>query len=51
LTPEWAGAAEGMVGTALVKLTIDSQVPTATTLNIQMTANGVSSNTVQLPVQ
>jgi len=51
LTPSWAGAAEGMVGTALVQLNINDQVPTATTLTIQVMVNGVSSNSVQLPVQ
>jgi uncharacterized protein (TIGR03437 family) len=51
LTPSWAGAAEGMVGTAVVKVNISDQVPTATTLKMQVTVNGVQSNSVQLPVQ
>jgi uncharacterized protein (TIGR03437 family) len=50
-TPSWAGAAEGMVGTAIVQLIINDQIPTATTLNMQVTVNSVPSNTVQLPVQ
>jgi uncharacterized protein (TIGR03437 family) len=51
LTPSWAGAAQGMVGTGVVQLNIDDTVPTATTLNMQLSVNGVSSNAVQLPVQ
>jgi uncharacterized protein (TIGR03437 family) len=51
LTPAWAGAAPGMVGTAVMRLNIDATVPTATTLNMQVSVNGVLSNAVQLPVQ
>jgi len=51
LAPSWAGAAEGMVGTAVVQLKISDQMPAATTLNMQVTVNGVQSNSVQLPVE
>lgn len=51
LTPSWAGAAEGFVGTVLLNLNINNQVPTATTLTLQVSVNSVLSNTVQLPVQ
>ncbi len=50
-TPVWAGAAPELVGIGIVQMKIDSTVPTATTLEIQVTVNGVASNTVQLPVQ
>jgi uncharacterized protein (TIGR03437 family) len=51
LNPAWAGAAQGFVGTAVLQLNIDDTVPTATTLSMQVSVNGVLSNTVQLPVQ
>lgn len=51
LTPAFAGAAPGFVGLVSVQILIGSTVPTGTTLELTATVNGVSSNTVLLPVQ
>ena len=51
LTPVWAGAAPGFVDLTAVRILIDDTVPTGTTLNLTTTVNGVTSNTVLLPIQ
>jgi len=51
LTPAWAGAAPGYVGLVSVRIAIGNTVPTGTTLDLAATVNGVSSNTVLLPIQ
>ena len=51
LTPSWAGAAPGYVGLDAVQFPITSAVPAGATLDLTVTVNGVSSNTVQLPIQ
>lgn len=51
LTPYWAGASPGTNGTDVVILQIADPIPTATTLNLSITANGKTSSVVQLPVQ
>ncbi|MGA3024855.1 MAG: hypothetical protein ABSF98_08815 [Bryobacteraceae bacterium] len=51
LTPVWAGAAPGFVGLVSVQIVIGNTVPTGTTLDLTATVNGVSSNTVLLPIQ
>ncbi|MEO5926064.1 MAG: hypothetical protein ABIR70_19745 [Bryobacteraceae bacterium] len=49
--PSFAGGAPGMVGTSLVKVTIDKDLPTGNVLEISILVNGSQSNKVQLPVQ
>jgi uncharacterized protein (TIGR03437 family) len=51
LTPYWSGAAPEEVATSLVQLQIVDSIPSATTVNLVITANGKPSATVQLPVQ
>ncbi|MGA2184899.1 MAG: hypothetical protein ABSH47_17915 [Bryobacteraceae bacterium] len=51
LTPAWAGAAPGFVGLVSVQFVIGDMVPKGTTLELTATVNGVSSNTVLLPIQ
>jgi len=51
LTPSWVGAAPGYVGLDAVEFPITSAVPTGATLELTATVNGVSSNTVLLPIQ
>jgi uncharacterized protein (TIGR03437 family) len=51
LTPAWAGAAPGFVGLVSCQIPIGSSVPAGTTLPLTVTVNGVSSNTVLLPIQ
>jgi uncharacterized protein (TIGR03437 family) len=51
LTPAWAGAAPGFVGLVSVQIVIGDTVPMGTTLELIATVNGVSSNTVLLPIQ
>jgi uncharacterized protein (TIGR03437 family) len=50
-TPDWTGAAAGMVGTAVMKLKIADEMPTAALLDVTVSVNGTRSNTVQLPVE
>jgi uncharacterized protein (TIGR03437 family) len=49
--PAWAGAAPGFVGLDSIQILIGDMVPTGTTLQLIATVNGVSSNTVLLPIQ
>jgi uncharacterized protein (TIGR03437 family) len=51
LTPYWAGASPGTIGTDVVILQIVDSIPAAATLNLTVTANGKTSTVVQLPVQ
>ncbi len=49
-TPDFAGAAPGMVGITLVKMKITSDLPSGT-LNLSVTTNAKQSTTVVLPLQ
>jgi len=51
LTPSWSGAAVGFVGLDSLQIVIDDTVPTGATLEMVATVNGVTSNTVLLPIQ
>ena len=51
LTPVWSGAAPGYIGLISVQVTLNNTVPAGTTLELTATVNGVTSNTVLLPVQ
>jgi uncharacterized protein (TIGR03437 family) len=51
LTPYWAGAAPQMIATSVVQLQISDQIPTATTVDLVISANGASSASVKLPIQ
>lgn len=50
-TPDFVGAAPGMVGMTLVQLTITDDLPTATTVNLTVMVNAKQSTTVVLPLQ
>jgi uncharacterized protein (TIGR03437 family) len=50
-SPEWTGAAPGMVGMTIMKLKIADEMPQAATLDLAVSVNGVQSNKVQLPVE
>ncbi len=47
----WAGAAPTLVGTDIVQLQIVDSIPSATTLNVTVTAGDSQSSMVQLPVE
>ncbi|MEO8100136.1 MAG: hypothetical protein ABI811_20720 [Acidobacteriota bacterium] len=49
--PVFAGGAAGMVGTSMVKVKIDPDLPTGNVLELFVTVNGTQSNRVQLPVR
>jgi uncharacterized protein (TIGR03437 family) len=49
--PDSATAAAGMVGMTIVKMTITSAFPSATTVNLTVTVNGKVSTAVTLPLQ
>ncbi len=51
VTPVWSGAAAGYNGLDALELAIDGSIPKGVTLNLSVTVNGVSSNTVLLPVE
>ena len=51
LTPSWSGAAPNFVGLDSVQFPITSAVPVGAALELVATVNGVSSNTVLLPIQ
>jgi uncharacterized protein (TIGR03437 family) len=51
LTVEAAYALPGSVGVDAVQFTLDNTVPTSTTSNFVLTVNGVTSNTLLLPVK
>jgi uncharacterized protein (TIGR03437 family) len=49
--PDWAGAASGMVGVAVVQLTIGNEFPPATNVNLTISVNGKNSTSLVLPLQ
>ncbi len=49
--PDWAGAATGMVGMTIVKITITDAFPFSTTANLAIAVNGKTSTPVSLPLQ
>jgi uncharacterized protein (TIGR03437 family) len=49
--PAFAGGAAGMVGTNLIKLALDADLPPSKILELSVTVNGSQSNRVQLPVE
>jgi uncharacterized protein (TIGR03437 family) len=49
--PAFAGGAAGMVGTSLIKITLDKDLPASNVLELSITVNGSQSNKVQLPIQ
>lgn len=51
LKPDWAGAASGMVGVNILKLTITSDMPASSNVNLTVQVNGKSSAPFVLPVQ
>jgi uncharacterized protein (TIGR03437 family) len=50
-TPDFAGAAPGMVGMTLLQMKITSDLPTGTTVNLSVMVNTKQSTTVVLPLQ
>jgi uncharacterized protein (TIGR03437 family) len=48
---DFAGAADGIVGTAVVKVTVGSLLPPGTTQTLTLTINGVASMPFVLPLQ
>jgi uncharacterized protein (TIGR03437 family) len=50
-TPDFAGAAPGLVGMTLVQMTITDDLPTSTTVNLSVMVNTKQSTTVVLPIQ
>jgi uncharacterized protein (TIGR03437 family) len=50
-TPDFAGAAPGMVGMTLLQMTISDDLPTGTTVNLTVQVNAKQSTTVVLPLQ
>jgi uncharacterized protein (TIGR03437 family) len=50
-TPQWTGAAPGMIGTAVMKLKVAEEMPQASTLEVIVQINGAQSNKVLLPVE
>jgi uncharacterized protein (TIGR03437 family) len=51
LKPDWAGAAPGMVGVAQIKLTITSDMPSSSNVNLIVQVNSKVSAQVVLPTQ
>jgi uncharacterized protein (TIGR03437 family) len=51
LQPDFAGAAPGIVGVQVVQLTITSDFPPASNVNLTINVNGISSAQVVLPIQ
>jgi uncharacterized protein (TIGR03437 family) len=50
-TPDWAGAAAGMVGVSIVKVTLTSDMAISGNANLTVAVNGKSSASMILPVQ
>jgi uncharacterized protein (TIGR03437 family) len=48
---DWAGAADGIVGVAVVKVTVGSMMPPGTTMNLNIAVNGIPSMPFVLPLQ
>jgi uncharacterized protein (TIGR03437 family) len=51
ITPDWAGAATGIVGVSVVKVTIAPDMPAATNANFTITVSGKPSLPMLLPMQ
>ena len=51
LTPESAFAAPGQVGIDLIQFRLDGSAPSGPAIPLYLTVNGVSSNTLSLPIQ
>jgi uncharacterized protein (TIGR03437 family) len=51
LQPDWAGAASGLVGVAVVQLTIGNNLPSGTNMNLTISVNGRDSMPLVLPLQ
>jgi uncharacterized protein (TIGR03437 family) len=51
VTPAWSGAASGYAGLVATRFRITDDVPGSTNVELRVTVNGRSSNTVMLPVQ
>ena len=51
LQPDFAGAAVGIVGVQVVQLTITSDFPLSSNVNLTISVNGTNSSQVVLPVQ
>ena len=49
--PTWSGAAAGFVGIAVTNFQVPSGLPSGTSVPLNVTINGVASNTVVLPIQ
>ena len=49
--PSWSGAAAGFVGIACTNFQVPSGLPSGTSVPLNVTINGVASNTVMLPIQ
>jgi uncharacterized protein (TIGR03437 family) len=49
--PGFAGGAAGMVGTSVIKVKLDAELPQSKVLEISVSVNGSLSNKVQLPVE
>jgi len=49
--PTWSGAAAGFVGIACTNFQVPSGLPSGTSVPLNVTINGVASNTVMLPIQ
>ncbi len=49
--PAFAGGAAGMVGTNLIKVKLDADLPAGKTLELFLSVNGSQSNKVQLPIE
>ena len=47
----WSGAAPGYTGCAITKFRITNDMPSASTVELQVRVNGQGSNTVMLPIQ
>ena len=49
--PSFAGGAPGMVGTNLVRVKLDADLPPGKVLELSLSVNGAQSNKVQLPIE
>ncbi len=49
--PLFAGGAPGMVGTNLIRVKLDADLPPGQVLELSLSVNGAQSNKVQLPVE
>jgi uncharacterized protein (TIGR03437 family) len=49
--PQFTGAAPGMVGTAVMRLKITDDMPSAAKIDVTVSVNGAQSNSTQLPLE